>query len=192
LVGKRREALWEVSGAGRWNNSEHARRDEDERDAAEDQRPLLKGEEIMPDFSVLNQLESIGWDYLSTGHSVQGHPLEPFRQELADQGLPDAQSVAGMPDGQKVSYAGLVICRQRPMTAGGVVFMTLEDESGFVNLVVWSTVFEKFRRIILASSVLGVTGKLQSHDGVVHLIVDSCWKPRLSRPPSGKNSRDFH
>jgi error-prone DNA polymerase len=146
----------------------------------------------MPEFSVLNQLESIGWDYLSTGHSVQGHPLEPFRQELVDQGLPDAQGVGRMQDREKVSYAGMVICRQRPMTAGGVVFMTLEDESGFVNLVVWSTVFEKFRKIILSSTVLGVTGKLQSQDGVVHLIVDSCWKPTLSRLLSTKDSRDFH
>ena len=78
------------------------------------------------------------------------------------------------------------------MTAGGVVFMTLEDESGFVNLVVWANVFEKFRKIILSGTVLGVTGNLQSHDGVVHLIVESCWKPSLSRPPSSKNSRDFH
>jgi error-prone DNA polymerase len=191
LAGKRREALWEISGAGRWRNSGRrgGGRDEPQDDGVEEL--LLKGDETMPDFSVLNQLESIGWDYLSTGHSVQGHPLEPFRQELVDQGLPDAQGVGRMQDGEEVSYAGMVICRQRPMTAGGVVFMTLEDESGFVNLVVWSTVFEKFRKIILSSTVLGVTGKLQSHDGVVHLIVDSCWKPTLSRLPSTKNSRDF-
>jgi error-prone DNA polymerase len=198
LTGKRREALWEVSGAGRWRNSGRRDRGQDEpRDyrGSGDSRSagiLLKGEEVMPEFSVLNQLESIGWDYLSTGHSVQGHPLEPFRQELVDQGLPDAQGVGRMQDREKVSYAGMVICRQRPMTAGGVVFMTLEDESGFVNLVVWSTVFEKFRKIILSSTVLGVTGKLQSQDGVVHLIVDSCWKPTLSRLLSTKDSRDFH
>ena len=189
ISGRRREALWEISGAGRRRKSERKGRGQGE---AQDAGLLLKGEEIMPDFSVLNHLEAIGWDYLSTGHSVQGHPLEPFRQELIDQGLPDAQGVGRMQDGDEVSYAGMVICRQRPMTAGGVVFMTLEDESGFVNLVVWSTVFEKFRRIILSSTVLGVSGKLQSHDGVVHLIVDSCWKPTLSRPPSTKDSRDFH
>jgi error-prone DNA polymerase len=189
LSGRRREALWEVSGAGRWRGSDQRGRGEH---AAREEGLLVKGEEIMPDFSVLNQLESIGWDYLSTGHSVQGHPLEPFRQELTDQGLPDAQGVGRRQDGTEISYAGMVICRQRPMTAGGVVFMTLEDESGFVNLVVWSTVFEKFRKVILSSTVLGVTGKLQSHDGVVHLIVDSCWKPKLSRVPSNKDSRDFH
>jgi error-prone DNA polymerase len=185
-------ALWEVSGAGRWRSTGNSRREKRAQQEGGEEVSLLKGEEIMPDFSVLNQLESIGWDYLSTGHSVEGHPLEPFRQELNAHGLPDAQTVGRMQDGEEVSYAGMVICRQRPMTAGGVVFMTLEDESGFVNLVVWSTVFEKFRKIILASTVLGVTGKLQSHDGVVHLIVDSCWKPTLSRLPSSKGSRDFH
>ena len=188
MSGRRREALWGISGAGRWGKSERKGRGPGE---AQDAGLLLKGEEIMPDFSVLNQLESIGWDYLSTGHSVEGHPLEPFRQELNARGLPDAQAVGRLQDGEEVSYAGMVICRQRPMTAGGVVFITLEDESGFVNLVVWSAVFEKFRKTILASTVLGVTGKLQSHDGVVHLIVDSCWKPTLSRLPSTKDSRDF-
>ena len=146
----------------------------------------------MPDFSVLNQLESIGWDYLSTGHSVRGHPLEPFREELRRQGLPDARGLAEKQDGDRVSYAGMVICRQRPMTAGGVVFMTLEDENGFVNLVVWSSVFEKYRKVILSSSLLGVSGSLQCKDGVVHLIVDSCWKPKLSRLPASTASRDFH
>jgi len=191
LAGRRRAALWGISGAGRWRSAGNSRRAKSPRKEGDGEASLLKGEEVMPDFSVLNQLESIGWDYLSTGHSVEGHPLEPFRQELNARGLPDAQAVGRLQDGEEVSYAGMVICRQRPMTAGGVVFMTLEDESGFVNLVVWSAVFEKFRKTILASTVLGVTGKLQSHDGVVHLIVDSCWKPTLSRLPSTKDSRDF-
>ena len=194
LAGNRRQALWEVSGAGRWRRAGERGAPPPPADR-QNQRlsePLLKGEEIMPDFSVLNQLESIGWDYLSTGHSVRGHPLEPFREELTRQDLPDARGLAEKQDGDRVSYAGMVICRQRPMTAGGVVFMTLEDESGFVNLVVWSSVFEKYRKVILSSSLLGVSGDLQCKDGVVHLIVDSCWKPKLSRLPASTESRDFH
>ena len=194
LAGNRRQALWEVSGAGRWRRAGERGVPPPPADR-QNQRlsePLLKGEEIMPGFSVLNQLESIGWDYLSTGHSVRGHPLEPFREELTRQGLPDARGLAEKQDGDRVSYAGMVICRQRPMTAGGVVFMTLEDENGFVNLVVWSSVFEKYRKVILSSSLLGVSGDLQSKDGVVHLIVDSCWKPKLSRLPASTESRDFH
>ena len=194
LAGNRRQALWEVSGAGRWRKGGE-RGVPPPPAGRQNQRLselLLKGGEIMPGFSVLNQLESIGWDYLSTGHSVQGHPLEPFREELKRQGLPDARGLAEKQDGDPVSCVGMVICRQRPMTAGGVVFMTLEDESGFVNLVVWSSIFEKYRKVILSSSVLGVSGSLQSKDGVVHLVVDSCWKPKLSRLPASTDSRDFH
>jgi len=129
---------------------------------------------------------------LSTGHSVYGHPLEPFREQLQSLGLPEARELREREDGSKASYAGMVICRQRPMTAGGVVFMTLEDESGFVNLVVWSTVFEKYRTVILSSSLLGVSGTIQAKEGVVHLIVESCWKPNVSPLSAAKNSRDFH
>ncbi len=186
----RRPALWAVSGAARLKGlrEEHADRS----------GPMAKGSlgleerEIEPRFPELTELESIVWDYASTGHSADGHPLEPFRDELTGLGLPDALGLARKKDGSRVSYAGLVICRQRPGTAGGVVFMTLEDESGFVNLVLWQKVFQRFRTVILTNSLLGVTGKLQSQNGVVHVIVESCWKPRLSYHPPAKQSRDFH
>jgi error-prone DNA polymerase len=201
---ERRTALWRVSGAGRGKQRGGSRstgrhphpEGPAESPAAQDapsQADLPVGDsELLPDFTVLSSFESIGWDYLVTGHSVQGHPLEPFREELSRQGLPDAGALNAGEDGGRVSYAGLVICRQRPGTAGGVVFMTLEDESGFVNCVVWAKTFDKYRTVILANTVLGVSGTLQSQDGVVHVIVESCWKPRLSRPPANKESRDFH
>jgi error-prone DNA polymerase len=206
---ERRQALWDICGAGRRVKGDPGRkitagglagksrtvsaaRTERSGGTAGQLGLFLEEQEPLPSFSSLTQIESIGWDYLSTGHSVQGHPLEPFREELAGQRLPEARELAGKRDGSRISYAGLVICRQRPLTAGGVVFMTLEDESGFVNLVVWSATFEKYRKLILTSSLLGVSGTLQSRDGVVHLIVESCWKPRLSRLPASKNSRDFH
>jgi len=183
---ERREALWRVSGAARWKGGGRA--------GTPPVQPELPvgDDELLPEFAALSAFESIGWDYLSTGHSVRGHPLEPFREELARQGLPDAGALNAGEDGARVSYAGLVICRQRPGTAGGVVFMTLEDESGFVNCVVWARVFERYRTVILSNTVLGVSGALQSQDGVVHVVVESCWKPRLSRPPANKESRDFH
>ena len=81
--------------------------------------------------------ETIAWDYRTSAHSPRGHPLAALRAQLGARGLPDARTVSAMRDGRKTRYAGLVICRQRPGTAGGVVFMTLEDETGFVNLVVW-------------------------------------------------------
>jgi error-prone DNA polymerase len=85
-----------------------------------------------------------------------------------------------------------VICRQQPGTASGVVFMTLEDETGFVNLVVWPTVFAEYGHVIKTTSVLGVTGTLQVQEGIVHLIADRVWVPQLSRRVADVASRDFH
>ena len=97
-----------------------------------------------------------------------------------------------MQDGAKVRYAGLVICRQRPGTAGGVVFMTLEDETGFVNVVVWESVFQRYPVLAKTTGFLGVSGKLQAEDGVVHLVAETLWEPRLDLKPAGTRSRDFH
>ena len=179
----RRDALWSVAGTGRL------------RAAAAEDALHLGDPEIAPELEGLSSYEEISWDYGSSSHSTRGHPLEPYRQELAERGLPDAAALSAAPDGSRASYAGLVICRQRPGTAGGVVFMTLEDETGFVNLVVWERVFSANRKVILTSPVLGVTGKIQSpagRDGTVHLIVESCWKPELSSQPARTASRDFH
>jgi error-prone DNA polymerase len=91
-----------------------------------------------------------------------------------------------------VRYAGVVICRQRPGTASGVVFMTLEDETGFVNVVVWSQVYEEHRLLVKTAEFLGVTGKLQVQEGVVHLIAEDFWLPGLEVRPPNAGSRDFH
>jgi len=96
-----------------------------------------------------------------------------------------------MKDGNNVRYAGLVICRQRPGTAGGVVFMTLEDETGFVNVVVWESVFQRYSVLAKTVSFLGITGTLQVEDSIVHLIAETLWEPRLELRPSGTSSRDF-
>jgi error-prone DNA polymerase len=106
--------------------------------------------------------------------------------------LPDAGEVRAMPDGRRTHYAGLVICRQRPGTASGVVFLTLEDEAGFVNVVVWAKVYEQFRVLVKTASFLGVTGRLQVQDGVTHLIADSFWRPKIETSPVEVGSRDFH
>ena len=115
-----------------------------------------------------------------------------LREALTAQQLPDAQTVATMRDGRRVRYAGLVICRQRPGTASGVTFMTLEDETGFVNLVIWKQVFDDYAVLARTASFLGVTGTLQAESGVVHLIVDALWTPEIATPPATAGSRDFH
>ena len=96
-----------------------------------------------------------------------------------------------MRHGQRVSYAGLVICRQRPGTAGGTVFMTLEDETGFVNVVLWERVFARYAALAKTATFLGVTGTLQVEQGVVHLVAERLWSPRLQREPASVGSRDF-
>ena len=103
--------------------------------------------------------------------------MEQFRPSLVEQGLPDAAAVSRMEHGRRVSIAGCAICRQMPGTASGVLFMTLEDESGFANLVVWEKVFKEYRTMILTNWLLGVTGRLQVADGVVHIIAESFWRP---------------
>ena len=76
------------------------------------------------------------------------------------------------PEGARITVAGLVILRQRPGTAKGVIFLTLEDETGVVNIVVWRKLYERFRRAVIAGRLLRVTGRLQRGSGVVHVIAE--------------------
>jgi error-prone DNA polymerase len=176
FTGERRDAIWDALGVERTDG------------AAFD----LSAAEPEPAFAPLHPVEAINWDYAFTGHSTRAHLVAPLRDELARQGLPDAAAVRAMPNGRRVDYAGLVICRQRPGTAKGVVFMTLEDETGFVNLVIWEKVFEEFELIAKTQSFLGVTGKLQVQSGVAHLVAEKLWAPDVSLCPRETKSRDFH
>jgi error-prone DNA polymerase len=176
LARERRDALWQVTGWVR-------RQDE----------PLdLGGDVNAMSFGRLGKLDEIVWDYRASDHSTRGHPLAPLREELRSHHWPDARTVARGRDGQRIEYVGIVICRQQPGTASGVTFMTLEDETGFVNLVVWAQVFAEFATIIKTTSLLGVTGRLQVQEGIVHLIAERVWHPRISRPVAEVDSRDFH
>jgi error-prone DNA polymerase len=143
-------------------------------------------------FPGLDKLDEIFWDYRASDHSTRGHPLGPLRPHLRAQRLPDARTVARMRDGERVDYAGVVICRQRPGTASGVTFMTMEDETGFVNVVVWSQVFEANAVLVRTASLLGVSGRLQIQEGIVHVIADGFFTPELPRPIVAGQSRDFH
>jgi error-prone DNA polymerase len=177
LVRERRDALWQVTG---W-----VRRQDDALDLGGDVNGAAR-------FAGLAKLDEIVWDYAASAHSTRGHPLAPLRGELRGRGWPDAKTVAKGRDGQRMEYVGVVICRQQPGTASGVVFMTLEDETGFVNLVVWAQVFAEYATVIKTTSLLGVTGRLQVQEGIVHLIAEQVWVPQLSRPVAEVDSRDFH
>jgi error-prone DNA polymerase len=171
---ERREALWQVHGLARAHPL-----------------PLPVDEEPQVSFAPLSRLEEINWDYRRLSMSTRGHPLGPLRAELSACGLPDARAVAKMAEGQRVRYAGLVICRQHPGTASGVTFYTLEDETGLVNLVVWKRVFDAFSIMARTQSFLGVSGTIQTEDGVTHIVVDEMWRPDLLRAPAKLPSRDF-
>ncbi len=170
----RREALWQARGSLAAPPIE------------------LSGTERDVAFRELTELETVAWDYEATGHSTRGHPLGALRGKLASLGLPTAREVQSMRNGARVRYAGLVIVRQRPGTAKGVVFMTLEDETGFVNLVLWQDVFNRFALAAKTSSFLGATGKIQRESNVVHVVVESLWEPESLERGARVRSRDFH
>jgi DNA-directed RNA polymerase len=83
-----------------------------------------------------------------------------------------AEELALPPNGARVAVAGIVVCRQRPGTAKGVIFLTLEDETGTANIVVWAKIFERFRRAVIAGRCLKVTGRLQRDGDVVHVVAE--------------------
>ncbi len=129
--------------------------------------------------------EAVVEDYRALRLSLRAHPLALLRGQLA--GSRTATQVAGTPDGSRFAVTGLVITRQRPGTASGVIFVTLEDETGVVNVIVWPKTYERFRRAVIAGRLLRVTGKLQREGAVSHLIAWriedlSGWLDRLGLP----------
>jgi error-prone DNA polymerase len=108
-------------------------------------------------------------DYLATRLSLRAHPMELLRPAIT--GLTPHDQLAVVPL-RRTSVCGLVITRQRPGTASGVIFLTLEDETGVSNVIVWKKVYERFRRIVMGGRLLRVTGQLQREGIVVHLIAE--------------------
>jgi len=168
---ERREAMWKV-------RVPHERR-------------LLAGVDLsddMPEFSPMSTSAKLVLDYKATGVAVGNHVMNIVRPSLPAQ-FSTAHDLSLLPHGAQVSTAGLVICRQRPATASGVVFVTLEDETGFINLVLWSAAFERWRHVTTTSSMLSVHGTIEKQGAVVHVIVDRVEKLGVEVPPM---SRDFH
>ncbi|WP_191059475.1 error-prone DNA polymerase [Geminicoccus harenae] len=111
-------------------------------------------------------------DYATTGLTLRQHPLAFLRNDLASTGHRPCQELAAAPDGSRLAVAGLVLVRQRPGSASGVLFITIEDEGGIANLVVWPSVFERCRRVVLGSRMLGVSGRVQRQGEVIHLVAE--------------------
>ncbi|MSQ51385.1 MAG: error-prone DNA polymerase [Betaproteobacteria bacterium] len=176
LAGHRREAYWAVAGI-------------------ETKPNILQNApvgETLALFEAPSEGEDLIADYKSLGLTLGRHPLALLRSRLTKARLSSAEAVRALPHGRITRAAGLVIGRQRPDTASGVVFVTLEDETGCVNVVVWHDLAARQRRELIGSRLLAVHGVLEREGEVVHLIarklVDhSAWLGELKT-----SSRDFH
>jgi len=154
--------------------------------------PLLPAQEPVHALPAPSEAQEILADYRQLALSTGRHPLALLRAELAGAGIRTGLELRGLPDGSHVRAAGLVTHLQRPGTAAGVVFLSLEDETGIVNVILWPQVYEAQRELALAASLLVVSGELQNREGVVHVVARrlhdrSRWLGGLAR-----RSRDFH
>jgi error-prone DNA polymerase len=158
----RREALWAVKGV-----APEAK--------AEIEAPLLAGLGLAEDPVDLPRMTlpaHVAEDYRTTGLSLKAHPCRFFRPLLEALGAVPTEALKWMPEGRRVTVGGLVLIRQRPGTAKGVVFATLEDETGVANAVVWPDVFTANRRTVMSASFLVVSGRLQRASDVIHVVAE--------------------
>ena len=111
-------------------------------------------------------------DYRRLSLSLKAHPTSFMRARLSARGILRSDALASVKSGERVTVAGLVLVRQRPGTAKGVIFMTLEDEGGVANVIVWPKAFERLRAIVLGARFVAVTGKLQNEQSVIHVVAE--------------------
>ena len=111
-------------------------------------------------------------DYGSVGLSLRQHPVAFVREDLAQQGMVRCNELERLRDGRRIIVPGLVLVRQKPGSAKGVMFITIEDETGIANLIVWPSIFERQRRLVLTASMIAAHGKIQKESGVTHVIVE--------------------
>ncbi len=178
LAGHRRGAHWQASGS--------------------EGRPAMRAPrgDALALLAPPGEAETIAADYDSLGLTLGRHPLALLRPQLEAAGLASAEALRALAHGRRARAAGLVTCRQRPDTASGVTFVTLEDETGCVNVIVWRDLAERQRRELLGARLLGVEGVLERDGDVVHLVARRLQDHgRLLAPLFGglaARSRDFH
>ena len=155
----RRQALWRLRGLGQAPLPLFAAAEARENEPAVLLNAMTEGREVVE-------------DYRSVQLSLRDHPLAFLRPELDRQGAMPAKRLGTLRDGARIYIAGIVLIRQRP-GKGNVTFMTLEDESGIANAIVWQRLFDRYRRTILSSAMVGIKGRLQREGQVIHVIADS-------------------
>lgn len=176
LAGHRRNAHWLVAGAM-------------------PDRDLLReapAQETLPLLAKPNEGEEIVADYHSLGLTLGRHPLALLRARLKQMRLASASELKAMPNGKPAKTAGIVTCRQRPGTASGVVFVTLEDETGYTNVVVWNDLVEKQKKELLGARLLGVEGYMQKEGEIIHLVARRLVDHTRLLGRLTTESRDFH
>ncbi|WP_187432283.1 Error-prone DNA polymerase (plasmid) [Roseobacter fucihabitans] len=154
----RRQALWD------------ARALRDAPDLPLFQKSQDEGYEVQFDLPKMPMCEHVVADYQTTRLSLKAHPMSFLRTSMAKQGYATTVSLNDMRNGQTVKLAGVVLIRQRPGSAKGVCFITIEDETGVANLVVWPKVMEAFRKVIMQSRIIDVRGTMQRSDDVIHVV----------------------
>jgi error-prone DNA polymerase len=175
LAGHRRLASWAAAGAERLP-------------------PLgvFDEDRKLPALAAPTEGQDIVADYASLGLTLGRHPLALLRERLKSSRFVTADELRLRPRGKLVRTAGLVTCRQRPDTASGVVFVTLEDETGCINVVLWRDLVERQRREMLGARLLGVQGVIEREGDVVHLIARRLFDHSALLGPLAAASRDFH
>jgi error-prone DNA polymerase len=160
----RREALWAIRGLAERPLPLFAAADAREamlapeiEEPAVPLAPMTAGAEVVEDYRALSL-------------SLRAHPLAFLRRDLAAEGASSCADLVTARDGRRIAVAGLILVRQKPGSAKGVMFITLEDEGGIANIVVWADMFERCRRIILTASTLLVRGRVQREGQVVHVV----------------------
>lgn len=159
----RREALWEVPALS------------DKPIGLFAGQPSESTKEVQISLPFMTQAEHVVQDYAATGLSLKAHPVSFVREQLNMLNVTPTHDLSALKDGDLIKVAGLVTVRQRPGTAKGILFITIEDETGFSNLVVWETMFDKYRKEILQARLLMVEGKVQIEGEVIHVIVKRCF-----------------
>jgi len=175
LAGNRHQAAWQVMGM-------------------EPALPLLESgvAEDDPLLPLPTEGQDIRADYASLGLTLKRHPLALLRSQLGQRRVITAAAVRQRRHGQLIRTAGIVIGRQRPASANSVTFVTLEDETGEVNLVVWRQLAERQRSVLLKAQLLGVTGEVQREGDVLHVIARRLWDYSSLLGSLLTRSRDFH
>ncbi len=139
----------------------------------------------------MSAAEEVLADYRSTGLSLSAHPLEFLRPDLEGMNVVPAEKLKSWPDGKPVSVAGIVLVRQRPGTAKGITFMTLEDESGQANLIIRPGVWKRWRSAALGATLLLAHGRLQRQGQIIHVLATKLEDLSDRLNALGSQSRDF-